>query len=199
MAGIRLGAPVEPLVIGDGPGVGARSGRAGAVQHDDAAHGRQGTGHLRQRGQVIGVDHQDGRGGVIDDGRHLGGRQAPVHRHVDGTEQRPAEEHVEIGQAVPVEQGHPVTRHQPVAPARLGHPAGPPVLLRPRAPDLARHQHLVVRPGPGQPPHQAGDRESVRWNHVSWGRGHEPLSRVGEAGVAPFSDLDPTGGGVPGA
>ena len=195
------GHPSSHWAIGDGLGVGARSGRVGAVQHDDAAHGQAGHSPSAPTpaGNRRGPPGSDAAASSMM--AAIRRAQAPVHRHVDGTEQRPAEEHVEIGQAVPVEQGP----RSPATSLRRLHAwatrTGPPVLLRPRAPDRARHQQIpVVRPGPGQPPHQAGDRESVRWNHVSWGsRLVSRLSTVGEAGAAPFSDLDPTGGGVPGA
>ena len=90
------------------------------------------------------MDRQQLRSGVLNDRGHLRRRQPPIHRNVDGPDQRPAEQEVEVRDAVAVQEGDTVPGCHSVSPHGLAHPTGHHVFLAPPAALVTLYQHLVV-------------------------------------------------------
>ncbi len=133
--GVELGDDV--LGAGLEPGIGGRSGAhraeplVEARQGHAASDGGEPRSHLLDgAGIVVSVEEDDGAG-VVDDGGHLGRGQSPVDGHRDGTEQCAAEEHLEVLDAIAVEEGDPVAGADAVGGQGAGHLDGPVVELAP--------------------------------------------------------------------
>ena len=127
---VRRVAPGEPFVEGHR----ARVRRRSLSENDDATNARELASGLAQRGHVVDVDHEHGRRRVVDDGHHLLGRQTPVDGHVDGADQRAAEEHVEV-------RHRRCGRGRRSGPPRRGRPSG----MRWRLDTPGRYSSLHVR------------------------------------------------------
>ena len=107
--------------------------------------------HVGQRGRdllagpvVVGSVEQDGSVGVVDDGRHLGGRQAPVDRDHHRPDQRGAEEDLEELDAVPIEEGDPIAGSNPLGQKGLTGPPRPLVHFGPSDGGPVTHEHRSV-------------------------------------------------------
>ena len=159
MARVAVRAALDPGVEADA----TRIGRAfrPITDDDDAADGGEVARHLGECREVIGVDSQHRRTGVVDDGRHFCRGQPPVDRHVHCADQRAAEEEVEVGHAVAVQESDAVTRPQAVPSRGAGDPAGSRVLLAPTPPCPALHEHLGLGPLATEVPDQARHRVAV--------------------------------------
>ncbi len=107
---------------------------------------------------VVGSEEENGSVGVVDDGRHLGGGQAPVDRDHHRPDQRGAEEDLEELDAVPVEEGDPVAGPDPVGQKSPTGPPRPLVHLGPGDRALVTHEHRSVGRLAGPVAEHAGRR-----------------------------------------
>ncbi len=129
------------------PGVAPRGVLGKGDVAPDGGHRRPDLGH---RCVVVGAVGEHGGTGVLEDGRDLHRREAPIDGHADGTEQGAAEEHLEELDAIAVQEGHPVTRSDPVGSQGVRHPHGAFVQLPPGLRFRPQGQHgcfgLLGRP-----------------------------------------------------
>jgi len=142
--------------------------RVDASDHDDLGHGLQ-LG--REPGQVIEeirTDKEDLGLGIVDDLGHLRCGQPPVDGHVHRIELAAGVQHVEVGEAVLVDEGQPVSRSDALGRERLGQPIRALVALPPRARlGFGRtggvDEHDLVRrlrgPSPQRPHHRPHQRK----------------------------------------
>ena len=120
-ARIPVGLRLPPRLVPRVPGV---------IAEDEDDHHRLQIGlDLLQVGDELGSDHHGLGPGVVDYVGHLRRGQPPVHPHGDGVDLGRPEEHLEVGGAVLVDEGHMVlgTHTRRLQPAR--HLAGAAVQL----------------------------------------------------------------------
>ena len=107
------------------------------------------------------MNDEDGGIGVVDYGGYLGRGEAPVDGDVDGTDEGPSEEEVEVVEAVAIEEGDPAADADVFVTQGVGNPAGADVLLAPCSAFLPADEHLLVRPLRCVCPDHAGNREAL--------------------------------------
>ena len=137
-SGIVGGMACQPRLVGFVARVGA--------EHDDLLDALEAAFHLLEVSEKVGTHEEDLGLGVIDDIGHLGGRQPPVHGHVDDIGLAAPEEHLEVLGAVLVQEGDPALLGEPGGEEPLRHAARSRVHLRPRDHALAVGDHRPVAP-----------------------------------------------------
>ena len=101
-AGIVGREPTDPVVVA--------LVRRVAADHDDLVDLRELVDDRVEDRHEVRADDQHLGVGVVDDELHLRRGQAPVDVDADGVQHRRAERHVEVLDAVLVEEGDPVVR-----------------------------------------------------------------------------------------
>src|SRR5271155_3876537 len=114
MAGIGSWSPGKPLLVPNSASYVRSAPKIGPVlwvtENNNPADGGKSALHLDQVVEIIGMNHQQRRLGVVDHRGHLRWGQPPVDSNIHRSHEGSAKQQVEIGQSVAVEQGDTVRR-----------------------------------------------------------------------------------------